>query len=91
MDKIAFTFSDTEETVEFFVLEQMKFQGCQYLLVTDSDDEEEEADAYVFRDLSAPEDEEAVYEPVEDEKELEAVMQIFEEMLGDVEFEMEGK
>ena len=36
MDKITFTFSDTEETVEFFVVEQTKFQGQQYLLVADS-------------------------------------------------------
>lgn len=88
MDKITFTFSDAEETVEFFVLEQTKFQGQQYLLVTDSEDEEEEAQAYIFKDLSVPEDEEAVYEPVEDERELEAVSKIFEELLDDVDLRM---
>lgn len=88
MDKISFTFSDTKETVEFFVLEQTKFQGCQYLLVTDSD-EEEEAEAYILRDLSKPEDQEAVYEMVWDEDELEAVSQIFGELLEDVDFVME--
>lgn len=87
MDKIVFTFSDTEEEVEFFVMEQTKFQGRQYLLVTDNA-EEEEADAYILKDLSEEEDFEAVYEMVEDEKELEAVSQIFEELLEDVDFEI---
>lgn len=88
MDKITFTFSDTEETVEFFVLEQTKFQGHMYLLVTDSDvDEDEDAQAYIFKDISAMEDKESIYVPVEDEKELDAVSKIFEELLEDVEFE----
>lgn len=88
MDKITFTFSDTDETVEFFVLEETKFQGHQYLLVTE-DDTQEDADAYIMKDLSAPEDAEAVYEFVEDEKELNAISQIFAELLEDVDFETE--
>ena len=88
MDKITFTFSDTDETVEFFVLEQTKFQGHQYLLVTE-DDSQEDAEAYIMKDLSAPEDVEAVYELVDDEKELEAVSQIFAEILDDIDFETE--
>lgn len=90
MDKITFTFSDTDETVEFFVLEQTKFQGHQYLLVTESDDEsDEEAIVYVLKDLSAPEDEEAVYEMVEDDDELDAIAAIFAELLDDVDIETE--
>ncbi|MCI8370858.1 MAG: DUF1292 domain-containing protein [Lachnospiraceae bacterium] len=89
MEKITFTFSDTKETVEFFVLEQTKFQGCQYLLVTDGDEEDEEAEAYIFKDLSRPEDKEAVYEMVEEDQELEAVSQIFSELLENVELKME--
>lgn len=88
MDKITFTFSDTGETVGFFVLEQTKFQGRQYLLVTDSEEEDEEACGYILRDLSGPEDEEAVYEMVEDDKELDAVSKIFGELLDDVDIEM---
>lgn len=90
MDKITFTFSDTDETVEFFVLEQTKFQGHQYLLVTESDDEsDEEAIVYVLKDLSAPEEEEAVYEMVEDDDELDAIAAIFAELLDDVDIETE--
>ena len=42
MEKIEFTFADTNETVDFYILEETKINGMQYLLVTDSDDEEEE-------------------------------------------------
>ena len=89
MDKIVFTFSETGEEVEFFVLEQTKFQGSQYLLVTDSDNEEEDADAYILKDLSDSEDSEAIYEMVDDDRELEAVSQIFAQLLEDVAFEMD--
>lgn len=89
MEKITFTFSDSEEKVEFFVLEQTKFQGYQYLLVTDSDEDEEEADAYILKDLSQTEEQEAVYVMVEDEQELQAVSPIFEELLEGVQFEVQ--
>lgn len=88
MEKIIFTFSDTEESVEFFVLEETKFNGCQYLLVTDSD--EEEAEAYILKQLSEDEDEEAMYEMVDSEAELQVVSQIFAEILEDVDFEIES-
>lgn len=88
MEKIVFTFSDTEESVEFFVLEETKFNGCQYLLVTDSD--EEEAEAYILKQLSKDEEEEATYEMVDSEAELQAVSQIFAEILEDVDFSIES-
>lgn len=87
MEKIPFTFSDSEETVEFFVLEQTKFNGCQYLLVTES--QEEESEAYILKDLSKEEDEEATYVMVDSENELQAVGQIFAEILEDVDLEFD--
>lgn len=91
MDKIAFTFSDTEEKVEFFVLEQTKFQGCQYLLVADSEEEEGETEAYILKDLSDSTDTDAIYEMVDDDRELAAVSQIFAELMEDVSFEMDDE
>lgn len=88
MEKIQFTFADTNETVDFYVLEETKINGMQYLLVTDSDDEEEEAEAYILKDLSAETDEESIYEMVEDDKELEAVSRIFAEELEDYDIEL---
>lgn len=88
MEKIEFTFADTNETVDFYIIEETKINGMQYLLVTDSDDEEEEeAEAYILKDLSSETDEESVYEMVEDDEELEAVSKIFAEELEDYDIE----
>ena len=72
MEKIIFTFEDTNEEVEFFVLEQTKVNGSSYILVTDS--EEDEAECLILKDMSAAEDTESLYEIVEDEVELSAVV-----------------
>lgn len=87
MEKIRFTFEDTNEEVEFFVLEQTKVNGNSYILVTDS--EEDEAECLILKDTSAAEDKESLYEIVEDEVELSAVLKVFEELLEDVDIEME--
>lgn len=41
-------------TVDFFVEEQTKVNGVNYLLVTDS--QEDEADAYILKDISEEKD-----------------------------------
>lgn len=86
MEKIKFTFEDTNEEVEFFVLEQTRISGNNYILVTDSDDEE--AECLILKDTSAAEDPESLYEIVEDEVELSGVLKVFEELLEDVDIEM---
>lgn len=86
MEKIKFTFEDTNEEVEFFVLEQTKISGKDYILVTDS--EEDEAECLILKDTSAAEDTESLYEIVEDEEELAGVLKVFEELLEDVDIEM---
>lgn len=77
---------DTGEEVEFFVLEQARVNGVNYLLVTENDDEEE-TDAYILKDLSRDEETDAVYEFVEDDITLDAVSKVFEELLDDIDFE----
>ena len=86
MEKIKFTFDDTNETEEFYVLEQTKISGETYILVTDS--EEEDAVCLILKDTSSDEDKEAVYEIVEDDDELMAVSKVFEELLEDVDIRM---
>lgn len=86
MEKITFTFEDTNEQVEFFVLEQTKVNGNTYILVTDSEDEE--AECLILKDTSAAEDKDSLYEIVEDDVELTAVLKVFEELLEDVDIEM---
>lgn len=86
MEKIKFTFEETNEEVEFFVLEQTKVNGNSYILVTDS--EEEEAECLILKDTSAAEEKESLYEIVEDDVELSAVLKVFEELLEDIDIEM---
>lgn len=86
MEKIVFTFEDTKEEVEFFVLEQTKLNGSSYILVADSEDDE--AECLILKDMSAAEDVESLFEIVEDEVELTAVLKVFEELLEDVDIEM---
>ena len=86
MEKIIFTFEDTNEEAEFFVLEQTKVNGNSYILVTDS--EEDDAECLILKDTSSAEDKESLYEIVEDDIELSAVLKVFEELLEDIDIEM---
>lgn len=85
MEKIKFQSPDgTVE--EFYIEEQTMIGGVSYLLVSDSMDEE--ATAYILKDVSTDTEPEACYEMVEDEEELQAVYKVFEQMLDDVDLEM---
>ena len=81
MEKIVFQLPDSQETVDFFVLEQTRINGADYILVTDAEDGDGEA--LILKDLSEDGEQEAVYEIVEDDDELEALSVIFGEMLED--------
>ena len=85
MEKIRFQLTDgTVE--EFYIEEQTRIGGVSYLLVSDS--MEDEASAYILKDVSKDTDQDACYEMVEDDDELQAVYKVFEQMLEDVDFEM---
>lgn len=86
MEKIEFTFEDTGETVDFFVLEQTKINGAVYILVTDS--EEDDAECLILKDICPDDHTESIYEAVEDDTELLAVSKVFEELLEDIDIEM---
>lgn len=81
-DEIVFTSVDGEEVV-FQVLEQTRLGGVDYLLVSTAEEDEEAA--LILKDISGDTEEEAVYDIVEDEKELNMVAEIFKELLDDVE------
>ena len=83
LEKITFC-PEGDEPVDFYVLEQTKIAGVNYILVTDFEDGDGEA--LILKDLSRPEDAESVYEIVSDETELNAVADIFQDLLEDVEF-----
>ena len=83
MEKIKFML-DTEESVEFYVLEQTKLGGNQYILVTDVP--EGDGEALILKEISEGSGQkESTYEIVSDDTELSAVAAVFENLLEDVE------
>lgn len=78
-NKILFT-SDEGEKVEFYVIEEARLNGTSYLLVSESEDDDE-AIAYIMKQIVKEGEKEAAYEFVEDEKEISAVAGLFEELL----------
>ena len=81
LEKITFR-PEGEETVEFYVLEQTRIGGHNYILVTDV--EEGDGDALILKDMSQDGEEESIYDVVSDDEELEAVSGVFADMLEDV-------
>ena len=81
LEKITFR-PEGEETVEFYVLEQTRIGGHNYILVTDV--EEGDGDALILKDMSQDGEEESIYDVVSDDEELEAVSGVFAEMLEDI-------
>lgn len=94
MEKVIFNVfrtDDVEEKVEFYVLEQTMVNGTSYLLVTDSDSEEEDAECLILKEVetdSTDNGQDSVYEIVEDDTELIAVSKVFEELLEDIDITM---
>lgn len=83
MEKITFR-PENDEPVDFYVLEQTRIGGVNYILVTDC--EEGDGDALILKDLSKDGDEESVFSVVSDDEELNAVAGVFENMLEDISF-----
>ena len=86
LEKITFQ-PEGENPVDFYVLEQTRIGGINYILVTDF--EEGEGEALILKDLSKDGEEESVFAIVSDDDELSAVAGVFESMLDDVTFVQE--
>ena len=74
MEERKITLVDDDQTLEFYVVEETKLNGANYLLVTDAEDDDEEGDCYILKDMSGADESDALYEFVEDEDELEGLM-----------------
>ena len=83
LEKITFC-PDGDEPVDFFVLEQTRISGVNYILVTDF--EEGDGEALILKDMSKDDEPESVYAIVDDDTELNAVAGVFEDLLEDVKF-----
>jgi hypothetical protein len=86
--KITLT-TDTGESVDFYVLEETRINGMNYLLVTDAADDDDEGECYILKDLSKQEESEALYEFVEDDNEIDYLFKIFSELLDGADVDIE--
>lgn len=87
MEKITLQGEDGKE-IALYVEEQTRINGCNYLLVSETADENGDVQAYILKDTSADTSLEACYVFVEDEKELEAVSAVFAQMLEDTDLQI---
>ncbi len=91
-EKLVFQTDDGKE-VEFEIIESTRVNGADYILVAtddttiyDSENDDDDSEAvFILKDTAAAESEEALYEFVDDEEELDAVFKIFEQLLDDEE------
>lgn len=80
--------TDDGEKIEFFVIEETRISGINYLMVSE-DFEGDEAEVYILKDTSTEIDDEACYEFVEDEEEINAVAGVFEKLMEDSDYAVE--
>ena len=81
MEKIKFVDTDTQEEIEFAVEEETQLNGIRYLLVSEGQ-ESGDCEAYILKEVSTDE-EEIVYQMVEDDVEFSALAKIFSELTDD--------
>ena len=87
MEKVQFIPEGEERPVDFFVVEEAKLGGRQYLLVTDSEDGDGEA--LILRTDPDNSDPDSMFEIVEDERELSAVLLLMRDSLEELGIEIE--
>ena len=80
--------TDDGESVEVYVLEETKINGMNYLLVTDAEEDDEDGDCYILKDMSKAEEADAVYEFVEDDDEMDYLFKIFSELMEDMDVDL---
>ena len=85
MEKIKFVDPQTDEVVEFAVEEETQLNGIKYLRVSDGN-ETGDSEAYILKELKT-QDEEVLYEIVDDDVEFAAIAKVFAE-LADEETEL---
>lgn len=83
LEKITFT-DENGQTSDFYILEQTKLNGINYLLVIDSVSEEE-TEALILKEVD--DTNEDVFYCLVEEEELQAISSVFEELLEDIEIE----
>jgi uncharacterized protein YrzB (UPF0473 family) len=78
---------DKGEEIELYIIEETRIGGMNYILVTDAA-EDEDGECYILKDVSKDDEDEAVYEFVENEDELDYMFKIFTELMEDSDTEL---
>ena len=78
METVKFTDPETQEVVEFIVEEETQLNGTKYLLVSE-DLGDGTLDAYILKEI-VDENDEVLYEVVEDDVEFMALARVFTEL-----------
>jgi hypothetical protein len=78
MEKIGFIDPETGSEVEFAVEEETQLNGTKYLLVSDGA-ESGDSEAYILKEVQA-QDEEILFEIVDDDVEFSAIAKVFAEL-----------
>lgn len=87
MDKIKFTFDETNEDVVFCILGHTQMNEMGYILVVDEKEiDDEDMTAYILKAIEA-DDIDVYYELVDDDDELAAVVPELEKFLVDFEID----
>jgi len=87
MDKIKFTFDESNEDVVFCILGSTQYNDVGYILVVDENDiDDDEPEAYILKATEA-DDVDVFYDIVDDEDEIEAVLPALEKFLTDFEID----
>ena len=76
---------DDGEAIELYILEGTRLGGADYILA--SDVETGDGECYILKDMSAQDDDTAVYEIVQDDHENDYLLSVFAELLEDVDLE----
>lgn len=88
-ESIYFKMEDSEEKVEFIILDYVVWNEQTYILVIEKDVvEDDEADAIILKEKESNRDD-VIYETIEDENELYQVVEKFRERSDEYDFDVE--
>lgn len=89
METIKFIFDETGEEVNFSVIGSVEHNDEVYLMVVEEEElENDNMTAYILKAIEV-EGEEVIYEIVDDEDELEAITEAFDEVLDNFEIDQD--
>lgn len=89
-ESIYFTVEDTGEEIEFVILDNVTVNGQNYILVVEAENvEDEEADAMILKETVVEEDD-VIYEFLEEEEEMFMVAEKFREASDEYDLDIEN-